>query len=281
MQIQWYPGHMTKALRQMQEDIKLIDLVIEICDARIPVSSRNPQIDDLAKSKERIVLLNKADLADSHETERWIAWFLDQNIYAIDVDARKKHTLRRIDSFVDKAMEKKRQRDEKRGIRPRPVRTMIVGIPNSGKSTFINSYAGKAQAKTGNKPGVTKGKQWIRPNRKLELLDTPGVLWPKFDDETVGLHLASVGSIRDEVFEKSELVLDLLNLVEQGYQGLLEEIYGIPGKGYGFLDDFCRKYGCIRQGGQIDTDKACVLLLGDFRSGKWGRISLERVKERE
>ena len=282
MQIQWYPGHMTKAVRQMQEDMKLIDLVIEICDARIPVSSRNPQIDDLAGAKERIVLLNKADLADPRETERWITWFSKQNIYAIDVDARKKHTLRRIDGVVDKVMEKKRQRDEKRGIRPRPVRTMIVGIPNSGKSTFINSYAGKAQAKTGNKPGVTKGKQWIRPNKKLELLDTPGVLWPKFEDETVGLHLACIGSIRDEVFEKTDLVMKLLDWIHEGYQGLLEEIYEISGTGYGFLEEFADSYGCIRQGGQRDIDKACTLLLGDFRSGKWGRISLERIiTERE
>ena len=205
MQIQWYPGHMTKAVRQMKEDMKLIDLVIEICDARIPAASRNPDVDGIAGGKERIVLLNKADLADESVTDRWIRYFKEHKLHAAAIDARQKKSLRVVDAIVEKAMAKKRERDERRGIRPRPVRTMIVGIPNSGKSTFINSYAGKARAKTGNKPGVTKGKQWIRPNKRLELLDTPGILWPKFEDESVGFHLACVGSVKDEIFEKKSI----------------------------------------------------------------------------
>ena len=279
MQIQWYPGHMTKAVRQMKEDMKLIDLVIEICDARIPVSSRNPEIDSLAGGKERIVLFNKEDLADASVTEEWIRYFSEQGLFAAAIDARKKQSLRKVDAVVERATAKKRERDERRGIRPRPVRTMIVGIPNSGKSTFINSYAGKARAKTGNKPGVTKGKQWIRPNKRLELLDTPGILWPKFEDESVGLHLACVGSIRDEIFETTELVIQLMDMVASDYPQALAETYGIDGiDGYDFLKSFAEKFGCLRTGGEADIEKAGAMLLNDFRSGKWGRISLERIE---
>lgn len=282
MQIQWYPGHMTKAVRQMKEDMKLIDLVIEICDARIPIASRNPEIDGLAGGKERIVLFNKEDLADAAVTEEWIRYFSGKGVFAAAIDARKKQSLRKVDAVVERATAKKRERDERRGIRPRPVRTMIVGVPNSGKSTFINSYAGKARAKTGNKPGVTKGKQWIRPNKRLELLDTPGILWPKFEDESVGLHLACVGSIRDEIFETTELVVQLLAMADRDYPQALAGVYGIEGiEGYEFLRAFAEKYGCIRTGGELDIDKAGALLLNDFRSGKWGRISLERVPAEE
>ena len=276
MNIQWYPGHMNKAFRQMKEDLKLIDLLIEICDARIPVSSRNPEIANLAQGKERIVLLNKSDLADSTATDRWIRHFEKEGVYALAVDARAKKTLRNLDAVVERAMEKKRKRDEQRGIRPRPVRCMVVGIPNSGKSTFINSYAGKAQAKTGNKPGVTKGKQWIRPNKHLELLDTPGGLWPKFEDETVGLHLASVGSIRDELFEITDLVGGLLEILFERYPDALVETYGIEKQEtFAFLSDFAESHGCLRSGGILDIERAGRLLLNDFRSGKWGRLSLE------
>ena len=276
MQIQWYPGHMTKAVRQMKDDLKLIDLLIEICDARIPVASRNPKIDQLANGKERIVLLNKADLADPAMTEQWISFFQKQGIYAIAADARQKKTLKRLDGIVEKAMAKKRERDKKRGILPRPVRAMVAGIPNSGKSTFINSYAGRAQAKTGNKPGVTKGKQWIRPNKRLELLDTPGILWPKFEDESVGMHLACVGSIRDEVFEKRKLALLLVSMVSKLYPDCLQKAYALKEMDeLLFLDAFARQRGCLRAGEELDIDRACGLLFSDFRSGKWGRISLE------
>ena len=180
MQIQWYPGHMTKAKRAMKEDIKLIDLVIELVDARVPLGSRNPDIDELAKGKGRIVLLNKADLADDGCTERWIAWFKEQGIHALRINARSGMGMKQIQPLVQEACKEKIERDRRRGIKNRPVRTMVVGIPNVGKSTFINSFAGKACAKTGNKPGVTKGNQWIRLITTLQLLDTPGFLWPKF-----------------------------------------------------------------------------------------------------
>lgn len=205
MQIQWYPGHMTKAKRAMKEDIKLIDLVIELVDARVPLGSRNPDIDELAKGKGRIVLLNKADLADDGCTERWIAWFKEQGIHALRINARSGMGMKQIQPLVQEACKEKIERDRRRGIKNRPVRTMVVGIPNVGKSTFINSFAGKACAKTGNKPGVTKGNQWIRLNKTLELLDTPGILWPKFEDPNVGLCLAFIGSINDEILDKEEL----------------------------------------------------------------------------
>ena len=187
MNIQWYPGHMTKAKRAMKEDIKLIDLVIELVDARVPLGSRNPDIDELAKNKGRIILLNKSDLADERYNEKWTAWFQEKGFHVIKVNARSGMGLKQIQPLVQEACREKIERDRKRGILNRPVRTMVVGIPNVGKSTFINSFAGKACTKTGNKPGVTKGNQWIRLNKTLELLDTPGILWPRFEDQEVGL----------------------------------------------------------------------------------------------
>ena len=282
MQIQWYPGHMNKAFRQMREDIKLIDLLIELCDARIPAASRNPEIMSLSQGKERVILLNKSDLADPRATKGWMDYFAGEGIYAIAVDARARKSLRTVDSIVEKAMENKRKRDERRGIRPRPVRCLVCGIPNSGKSTFINSYAGRAQARTGNKPGVTKGKQWIRPNRQLELLDTPGVLWPKFDDESVGFHLAAVGSIRDEVFEHTDLVVRLIEQVQAMYPHALSDTYELDMKdGHTFLNEFAQRSGSLKSGGEPDLDRASRLLLTDFRSGKWGKLSLEWVTERD
>ena len=278
MQIEWYPGHMTKAVRNMEEDIKLIDLVIEICDARIVSSSRNPEVDRIFGGKDRIVLFNKADLADPLVTDEWIAECKKQGIFAAAVDARQKKSLNILNSLIDKATEKKRARDQKRGIRPRPVRTIVVGIPNSGKSTFINSYAGAARAKTGNKPGVTKGKQWIRPNKRLELLDTPGILWPKFEDDSVGMHLACVGSIRDEVFEVRQLVMELMEIVVSEYPDSLKDTYSITETGAEFLEVFADSRHIIKKGGEPDYDRVCHMLLTDFRSGKWGRISLERLQ---
>ena len=185
MQFQWYPGHMTKAKRQMQEDIKLVDLVIELVDARIPMSSRNPDIDELGKNKARLILLNKADLADDRQLEAWMNFFKEKGYFAVRLDARSKAGMKNVQNVIMDACAEKIERDRKRGIKNRPVRAMVVGIPNVGKSTFINSFAGKACAKTGNKPGVTKGKQWIRLNKGVELLDTPGILWPKFEDQSV------------------------------------------------------------------------------------------------
>ena len=188
MQFQWYPGHMTKAKRQMQEDIKLIDLVIELVDARIPLASRNPDIDELGKNKARLILMNKSDLSDTRRNREWSDFFREKGYFVVCLDARSKAGMKDVTNVVMEACKEKIERDRKRGIKNRPVRAMVVGIPNVGKSTFINSYAGKACAKTGNKPGVTKGKQWIRLNKNVELLDTPGILWPKFEDQRVGLY---------------------------------------------------------------------------------------------
>ena len=196
MQFQWYPGHMTKAKRMMQEDMKLVDLVIELVDARIPMSSRNPDIDELGKNKARLILMNKADLADDKKTEQWMDYFKGRGFYAVKLDSRKKNGMKSVQNVIAEACKEKTERDRKRGILNRPVRAMVVGIPNVGKSTFINTFAGKACTKTGNKPGVTRGKQWIRLNKNVELLDTPGILWPKFEDQKVGMRLAWIGSIR-------------------------------------------------------------------------------------
>ena len=209
MHFQWYPGHMTKARRMMQENIKLIDLIIELVDARVPLSSRNPDIDELGKNKYRLILMNKADLADKERTREWSAFFKEKGFFVVSLDARSKSGMKNITDIVMEACKEKIERDRKRGIKNRPVRAMVVGIPNVGKSTFINSYAGKACAKTGNKPGVTKGKQWIRLNKSVELLDTPGILWPKFEDQTVGLRLALIGSIKDEILNVDELAVEL------------------------------------------------------------------------
>lgn len=281
MQIQWYPGHMTKAKRAMKEDIKLIDLVIELVDARVPLGSRNPDIDELAKGKGRIVLLNKADLADDGCTERWIAWFKEQGIHALRINARSGMGMKQIQPLVQEACKEKIERDRRRGIKNRPVRTMVVGIPNVGKSTFINSFAGKACAKTGNKPGVTKGNQWIRLNKTLELLDTPGILWPKFEDQEVGIRLAFVGSIKDDILNMEELALKLIDYLKEHYTGLLEKRYGISEEGNAveILGEIAKARGCLKKGEELDYTKASGLLFDDFRSGKIGRITLEWAEQ--
>ena len=276
MQIQWYPGHMTKAKRAMKEDIKLIDLVIELVDARVPLGSRNPDIDELAKGKGRIVLLNKADLADDGCTERWIAWFKEQGIHALRINARSGMGMKQIQPLVQEACKEKIERDRRRGIKNRPVRTMVVGIPNVGKSTFINSFAGKACAKTGNKPGVTKGNQWIRLNKTLELLDTPGILWPKFEDQRVGLLLAFIGSINDEILNKDELALELLKLLQEHYPDVLKDRYKIDESSEeNLLIQVAKVRGCLAKGGEPDYSRAAALVIDDYRSGKLGRITLE------
>ena len=226
MDYQWYPGHMTKARRMMQENIALIDLLIELTDARAPQSGRNPDIDSLANGKSRIIVLNKADLADSEATDQWRTHFENEGILTAAVDSRKGSGVRQLKPLIDKACQEKIERNRRRGIVNRPVRAMIAGIPNVGKSTFINSFAGKAVAKTGDKPGVTKGKQWIRLNKNVELLDTPGILWPKFDDQIIGMRLAILGSIRDEITDEGELAVWLIRYLMKEYPAALAERYG-------------------------------------------------------
>lgn len=277
MNYQWYPGHMTKAKRQMQEDIKLIDLIIELVDARIPVSSRNPDIDELGKNKARLILLNKSDLADERKNTEWMGYFEGKGFHAVKVNSRSGAGLKAIQGIVQDACKEKIERDRRRGILNRPVRAMVVGIPNVGKSTFINSYAGRACAKTGNKPGVTKGKQWIRLGKGLELLDTPGILWPKFEDQSVGLKLAMIGSIKDEILNTEELAIELLKKLTADYPGILAQRYEIQesADAVQMLEGVAKNRGCLLKGGSLDYTKASQILLEEFRNGKIGRITLE------
>lgn len=277
MNLQWYPGHMTKAKRQMQEDLKLIDLIVELVDARIPLSSRNPDIDELGKNKARLILLNKSDLADERYNEQWSAYFQKKGFYVVKVNAKSGAGLKSIQGVIQEACKAKIERDRRRGIKNRPIRAMVVGIPNVGKSTFINSYAGKACAKTGNKPGVTKGKQWIRLNKTLELLDTPGILWPKFEDQEVGKRLAFIGSIKDEILNLEELSLELLDYIRTNYPGLLNTRYGIEEEGtpVSLLEAVADKRKCLIRGQEIDYAKAAGIVMEEFRNGKIGRITLE------
>ena len=277
MEFQWYPGHMTKAKRQMQEDIKLIDLVIEVIDARCPVSSRNPDINSLANGKLRLILLNKSDLADKRVNDNWRDYFKSQGFYCVELDSRDRKNMKGVQATLDEVCAAKFERDRKRGIKNRPVRAMVVGIPNVGKSTFINSFAGRAVAKTGNKPGVTKGKQWIKLNKSVELLDTPGILWPKFEDNTVGLHLAFIGSINDAIIETRELALELTDFLITNYPGALRDRYGVD---EGFVNheiitEIARNRNFVKKGSEYDFDKAAGVLIDEFRNGSIGNISLE------
>ena len=277
MNYQWYPGHMTKARRMMQEDIKLIDLVIELVDARVPLSSRNPDIDEMGKGRARLILLNKSDLADEKSNEAWMRFFEKKGFFVLKVNSRSGMGLKAINGVVQEACREKLERDRRRGIKNRPVRAMVVGIPNVCKSTFINSYAGRACAKTGNKPGVTKGKQWIRLNKGLELLDTPGILWPKFEDQDVGMRLAMIGSIRDEILNTDELALSLIRFLKNSYPGRLSERYGCEEEQepLAVYEEIARNRGCIQRGQELDYGKAGAMVIDDFRNGKLGRITLE------
>lgn len=297
MNIQWYPGHMTRAKRNMQNDVKLVDLVIELLDARAPLSTENPDIRRLTEGKKRLVLLNKSDLADDRATGLWINYFRDQNCEVVALDSRKRDGIGLVRQAAARLSAEKWERDRKKGLtQRRPVKAMICGIPNVGKSTFINSLLGKASAKTGDKPGVTRGNQWITVNNEFILLDTPGVLWPKFDDETVGIHLALIGAINDEIVNREELAMRLIGELRVHYPGLLPERYGITEEelkerlsergdmdvigldheSLCYLELIAEKRKCIRKGGLPDYERAARLLIDDLRSGRLGRISLER-----
>ncbi|MBU5470773.1 ribosome biogenesis GTPase YlqF [Falcatimonas sp. MSJ-15] len=277
MHFQWYPGHMTKAKRMMQEDMKLIDLVIELVDARIPLSSRNPDIDELGKNKSRLILLNKSDLVTEKSNDIWEKYFKDKGYYVVRINSKNGTGIRQIDSVVQEACKEKIERDRRRGILNRPVRAMVVGIPNVGKSTFINAYAKKACTKTGNKPGVTKGKQWIRLNKNIELLDTPGILWPKFDDQLVGMRLAMIGSINDDILNTTELGFELIKFIHANYEGLLEKRYAIKESEdtLDMLTQIAISRHCILKGNEPDLDKAANIVLDEFRAGTIGKITLE------
>ncbi len=261
----------------MQENIKLIDLIIELVDARIPLASRNPDIDELGRGKARLILLNKADLAEERMNDVWVDYFREKGYSAVKVNSKKGGGIKSIQTVIQEACKEKTERDRKRGILNRPVRAMVAGIPNVGKSTFINALAGKACARTGNKPGVTKGKQWIRLNKNVELLDTPGILWPKFEDQAVGLKLAFIGSIKDEILQTEELAAELIRFLQKSYPQALTDKYGIQMSEdvYQCLSEIAVKRHCLVRGSELDTEKSASILLEDFRSGRLGRITLE------
>lgn len=283
MQYQWYPGHMAKAKRIMLEDMKLIDVVIELVDARVPLSSKNPDIDTMAGTKSRVILLNKFDMADQRYTKDWKEYFEAKGYFVALVNSKSGNGVKQVQEVVYKACEAKIERDRKRGIINRPVRAMVVGIPNVGKSTFINSFVGKASTKTGNKPGVTKGKQWIRINKNIELLDTPGILWPKFENQKVGLKLAMIGSINDNIINTTELSLELLVFLSKHYRQIFMKRYeielteAIPDikSASEVLEKIAFKRSCLIKGGLPDLDKAAILVIDDFRSTRLGNITLE------
>lgn len=277
MQVQWYPGHMTKAKRMMQENIKLIDLVIELVDARAPLSSKNPDIDELGKNKFRLILLNKADLSSEKGNAMWTKYFEEKGYYVVKINSRSGAGMKRISATIMEACKEKIERDRRRGILNRPIRAMVVGIPNVGKSTFINSFAGRAAAKTGNKPGVTKGAQWIRLNKQVELLDTPGILWPKFEDQAVGVKLAMLGSVNDDILNIEELAVELIKLLDEYFPEAITERYQIerqedPVK---VLGEIARVRACLLKGNELDISKAANILMDDFRSGRLGKLTLE------
>lgn len=274
--IQWYPGHMTKAVREMEKNIKLVDILIELLDARIPLSSRNPDIDRLANGKYRLAILNKTDLADPKTTEKWAEYFKDKNIRTITLDSRKNKDAKKITSVVLEICKEKLERDKRKGLLQRPIKAMVVGIPNVGKSTFINSYAGKASAKTGNKPGVTKGLQWINLGKDINLIDTPGILWPKFDDPDIGIRLALIGSINDNIISKYDLALNLIEYLKINYCGIISKRYNIEETDIEeILKSIADSRKCLLKGGEPDIEKAAAILIDDLRSGSLGRVSLE------
>lgn len=279
MNIQWYPGHMTKTRRQIQADLKLVDLVAEVIDARIPVSSRNPDLDELVGEKPRLIVLNRADQADPAGTRAWCAWFRERGWAVLETNARDGKGVNQFSITIKNAMKEKLEQWKAKGMVGRPIRVMVVGVPNVGKSTFINQVAKRKSAKAGNRPGVTRGRQWVSVDAGLDLLDTPGILWPKFEDEATGLHLAFTGAVKDEVMDAETLACRLLELLAARYPNALEQRYQIPadlsGQGCELLEACGRKRGFLISGGEVDTERMAKVLLDEYRSGTLGNITLE------
>lgn len=286
MNIQWFPGHMAKTRRLITENLKLVDVIIELLDARIPFSSRNPEINSLINNKPRLVAFNKSDLADEEISKKWVQWYADQGINCILINSITGKGLNEVKSRARELMSEKIERDKAKGKLFTPVRTMVVGIPNVGKSSFINKIVGKATAVTGDRPGVTRGKQWIRINSEMELLDTPGILWPKFEDQEVGMNLAFTGAIKDDIMDISEVSMELLHRLSKTYpkelcnrfkldQDEIKEMEPLE-----LLETVGRKRGCIISKGQIDYMRISAIILDEFRGGKIGRITLEKPNDR-
>lgn len=273
MSIQWYPGHMTKAKRKLQEQLKWVDVVLELGDARLPLSSRNPLLRELLGNKLRILLLNKADLADVSKTDRWLNE-LGKESPVLAISAMTSIGIKKIVPLMEDVMSEKMERLAAKGVIGRPIRAMVVGIPNIGKSSLINQLTGGAQAKTGNKPGVTRGNQWIRIHPKVELLDTPGMLWPKFSDPEIGRKLAATGAVRDEVFDQEELAHWLLMWLIDNYPQEVKDFYQLT-DGELNLEGVGHKRGCLISGGRVDTLKASQIFLREFRSGKIAKVTMD------
>lgn len=279
MSIQWFPGHMAKARRQVTEKLKLIDVVIELLDARIPLSSRNPMIDEIVSGKPRIILLNKADLADEKMTGEWIDFFSSQGIKALPIDSLSGQGVNKIPGECQAAVKELMDKRRAKGMQARAIRTMILGIPNVGKSSLMNRLAGKKVAQTGDRPAVTKAQQWVKMGKTLELLDTPGILWPKFEDPLVGLRLAASGAIKDEIIDFQEVALFIIAYLKMYYPQFLQDRYNLkelPEDKIEIIEEIGRRRGCIVSGGHIDYDKAAELIIRELRGGKLGRITLER-----
>ncbi|MED4532535.1 ribosome biogenesis GTPase YlqF [Metabacillus fastidiosus] len=279
MAIQWFPGHMAKARRQVTEKLKFIDIVFELVDARLPMSSRNPMIDEIVSVKPRIVLLNKADMADEKVTNEWIAYFKQKDIPALAIDSQTGTGLKQIITLSKVILREKFDRLAAKGVKPRAIRALIIGIPNVGKSTLINRLANKNIAKTGNRPGVTTAQQWVKVGKELELLDTPGILWPKFEDQLVGLKLATTGAIKDTILNLQEITVYALKFLKENYPERLKERYGIEQFDdediVPLFDEIGKKRGCLMSGGYIDYDKTSELVLRELRSEKLGRLTFE------
>lgn len=284
MNIQWYPGHMVKAKRKIQEDLKLVDIVIELLDARIPMSSRNPEVDSIVGNKKRIIVLNKSDLADEAENKKWINFFTKENTRVVLVNSINGKGLKDVQKASNILMKDKLEKLRSKGLLVKTVRALIIGIPNVGKSTFINKLVGRSIAKTGDRPGVTKAKQWIKVSKELELMDTPGILWPKFEDKRVGFNLAFTGAIKDEILDIQELAVSLVEQLMLRFPNQLMKRYKleethlqvIP---HEMLNIIGKKRGCIIAGGEIDIQRASVMLLDDFRGGRIGNITLETPED--
>ena len=283
MNIQWYPGHMTKTRRQMEEDVKFVDMVAEVVDARIPISSRNPDIDSMVGDRNRMIIFNRCDQADPAQTAKWLAWYAQRGYAVLETDAKSGKGVNRFSNVVKAALKDKIAAWQAKGQVGRPVRIMVVGVPNVGKSTFINKVAKRKSAKAGDRPGVTRGKQWVNVDSGLDLLDTPGILWPKFEDEKTGMHLAFTGAVKDEVMDSEALACGLMELLRDRYPNALTERYKLTPdaelQGWELLETAARKRGMLISGGEVDTERMSKVLLDEFRGGKLGRFTLERPED--